>query len=140
MKITTAADYGIRALVYLAGQDRERVCLVSEISRAQDIPEKYLAKIMQSLAKSGLVKSLRGVKGGFVLARNPEDMSIRDALESIQGPVSLHKCIDEPETCGYSDNCGVRPVWLAAQEKMLEALSSASLKSVVETSISNSPQ
>jgi len=140
MKITTAADYGIRALVYLASQDRGKVCLVSEISRAQEIPEKYLAKIMQSLAKAGLVKSLRGVKGGFVLARDPAEMTIRDAVESIQGPVSLHKCIDEPESCGLSGNCGVRPVWLAAQEKMLEALSGADLKSVAEASVSNATQ
>lgn len=133
MKITTAVDYGIRALVYLARQRPEKVCLVSEISRSQDIPEKYLAKIMQSLARGGLVKSLRGVKGGFMLARPAGELTLKDAVECLQGPLSLNRCLNEPGVCDLSGTCVVRPVWLNAQEKMLEVLESADLKSVVES-------
>ncbi len=135
MKITTAVDYGIRALVYLARQRPEKVCLVSEISKSQDIPEKYLAKIMQSLAKGGLVKSLRGVKGGFLLAKPAAELTFRDAVECLQGPLSLNRCLNEPESCDSSGTCVIRPVWLDAQNKMLEVLESTDLKSLVESDI-----
>jgi len=131
MKITTAVDYGIRALVYLARQEPEKVCLVSEISKSQDIPEKYLAKIMQSLSRGGLVKSLRGVKGGFMLARPAEELTIKDAVECLQGPLSLNRCVIDPGSCNMSGTCATRPVWQSAQEKMLEVLGSTDLRSVV---------
>lgn len=134
MKITAAVDYGIRALIYLAKQDAGRVCLISEISREQDIPEKFLAKIMQSLSRGALVKSYRGVKGGFTLARAPEDVTLRDAVECIDGPVSIMGCVISPDKCAYSEGCNVLPVWKDAQEQMLKVLEKADLRSISEGS------
>jgi len=135
MKITTAVDYGIRALVYLARQRPEKVCLVSEISRSQDIPEKYLAKIMQSLAKGGLVKSLRGVKGGFLLAKPAAELTFREAVECLQGPISINRCLNEPGVCDSSGTCVIRQIWMDAQQKMLEVLDSTDLKTLVERKV-----
>lgn len=134
MKITVAVDYGIRALQYLARQKPGKVCLISEISREQDIPEKFLAKIMQSLSKGNLVKSYRGVKGGFALSRPPEEVTLRDAVECLEGPVNIISCLGQPEKCVRSTACLVRPVWREAQEQMLKALEKTDLKSISENS------
>ena len=73
MKLTRAAEYGILALLYLASQPMEKVCFIGEISAARGVPDKYLAKILQTLARGGILKSHRGAKGGFSLARLPEE-------------------------------------------------------------------
>jgi len=130
MKLTSALDYGIRALIYLARQPADKVCFISEISAGMSIPEKYLAKILQNLSKGGIVKSYRGVKGGFSLARPPEELTIKDAFECIEGPMALHKCIDEPGSCDRNEVCNVRPVWMNAQERILEVFENADLKSL----------
>jgi Rrf2 family protein len=130
MKLTSALDYGIRALIYLARQPGGKVCFISEISSAMNIPEKYLAKILQSLSKGGMVKSYRGVKGGFSLAKPPEELSIKDAFECLEGPITLRRCIDEPGICDMNESCNVRPVWQDAQDRMLEVFEKADLKSL----------
>lgn len=132
MKITVAVDYGIRALIYLAKQEPGKVCLISEISRDQDIPEKFLAKIMQSLSKGNIVKSYRGVKGGFSLAKPAEDVTLKDAFECLEGPFSINKCVLEPGKCDVSQSCSVRPVWVRVQEQMLGTLGNTSLRSIME--------
>ena len=99
MQFTKAEEYGIHGVIYLAEQDRSRVTPLSEISEAQDIPEKFLAKIFQSLSKAGIVRSHRGVRGGFTLSREPDELSVKEILEAIQGPYHLMKCIADRDTC-----------------------------------------
>jgi len=123
-------DYGIRALIYLAQQPADKVCFISEISAGMNIPEKYLAKILQCLSKGGLVKSYRGVKGGFSLAKPPEELTIKDAFECLEGPMSLHKCVSDPGSCELNEDCNVRPIWVRAQERLLEVFESADLKTL----------
>ncbi len=108
MRFTKAEDYGLYGVLYLAEQDNGRVVPLSEVSREQDVPEKFLAKIFQSLSKAGIVKSHRGVKGGFTLARAPEDITVRELVETIQGPYFLAKCIHDHRECDKSANCPVR--------------------------------
>ena len=91
MQFTKAEEYGVHGVIYLAEKDRSMVTPLSEISEAQGIPEKFLAKIFQSLSKAGIVRSHRGVRGGFTLARDPEEITIKEVLETIQGPYHLMK-------------------------------------------------
>lgn len=100
MQFTKAEEYGILGVLYLAEKDEPKVTPLSEISEAKHIPEKFLAKIFQSLAKSGIVRSHRGVRGGFTLAKDPSQIAIKEILESIQGPYHLLKTADN----GSSDN------------------------------------
>jgi len=132
MRLTKAVEYGIRALLYLVQQPPDKACLISEISRAQGIPEKFLAKIMQSLAREGIVKSYRGVKGGFSLARAPEDVTLKDAVECLDGPLVLFECLSATNQCKRSRACNVRTVWMEAQEKLLETFEKATLKTLSE--------
>ena len=108
MRFTKAEDYGLYGVLYLAEQKNGRVVPLSEVSKEQDVPEKFLAKIFQSLSKAGLVKSHRGVKGGFTLAKAPEEITVRELLETIQGPYVLAKCIHDHKECKKSENCPVR--------------------------------
>jgi Rrf2 family protein len=91
MQFTKAEEYGIMGVLYLAEKSEPQVTPLSEISEARQIPEKFLAKIFQSLARSGIVRSHRGVRGGFTLARDPSEIAIKEILESIQGPYHLLK-------------------------------------------------
>lgn len=132
MKLTRAADYGIRALVYLAGQPPDKVCLISDISSSQNIPEKFLAKIMQILTKGGIVKSFRGVKGGFSLARAPKDINLRQVIECLEEKIALNVCLISHKACDRSCECPVHPVWIEAQAKLVEVLEASSLESLAE--------
>jgi Rrf2 family iron-sulfur cluster assembly transcriptional regulator len=127
VKLTRGADYGTLGILYLARQPRDRVVLISEIAAAQDVPESYLAKIFQDLAKAGLVRSHRGARGGFTLARAPEDVTLRQIIEAIEGPVALNRCLDPREGCERSADCAVHAALAAAQEKLITALEGVTL-------------
>jgi Rrf2 family protein len=103
MQFTKAEEYGMFGVLYLADADRSKVIPLSEISQAQDIPEKFLAKIFQSLSKAGIVRSHRGVRGGFTLAKSPDQISMKEVLETIQGPYHLMKCTESIAACDHAD-------------------------------------
>src|SRR4051812_9320797 len=100
MQIPKRVDYGLRAVIYLAGQVPNKKCSLSEIASTQGIPRKFLEKIIQSLVRSGLVKSKRGPDGGYALARPPAEVSFRDVIEALEGPVAVNLCMDPQMTCG----------------------------------------
>jgi len=120
MQITKAESYGLLGVIYLAGQEDGRRVPLSEIAESQDVPEKFLAKIFQYLTKTGIVKSHRGVKGGFTLARNPKELTFRDVLEAIQGPYHLIMCIPDRKNCQKSDGCPIRVVMQTAEESLMK--------------------
>jgi len=119
MQFTRAEEYGIHGVIYLAEQDRNRVTPLSEISEVQDIPEKFLAKIFQSLSKAGIVRSHRGVRGGFTLAKDPAELSVKMILEAIQGPYHLMKCIADRSTCNKEGFCALRELMLMAETRLV---------------------
>src|SRR5512135_1502464 len=98
MQITRETDYAIRCVYYLAGK-KSGVTMVDEISKEMNIPKSFLAKILQKLAKASLVKSYRGVKGGFELSRAPEEISLLGVIEAIQGPVAMNICALDSSLC-----------------------------------------
>ncbi|SYZ74110.1 putative HTH-type transcriptional regulator aq_268 [Candidatus Zixiibacteriota bacterium] len=120
MQFTRAEEYGIMGVIYLAEQERDRVVPLSEIAQSQDVPEKFLAKIFQNLTKAGVVRSHRGVKGGFTFAKNPDEVTIREIVEIIQGPYHLIRCLHEVDCCEKYKECPIRLVLEEAEEKLLE--------------------
>lgn len=113
MRLTRGGEYGILGVLYLAQQDDGMVSVLSEIAKAQDVPPLFLAKIFQALTRAGVVKSHRGVKGGFSLARAAGEITIKDVIEAIEGPIGLSR--DTLPT--------VHAIWDEAQEKMTDVLS-----------------
>ena len=111
MEITRETDYAIRCVLYLA-RKKEKVLMVDEISRNMAIPRSFLAKILQKLTKGKIVTSFRGVKGGFQLAKRPEEISLLDVIEIIEGPVAMNACAVDKKVCSFSGTCTVHPVWV----------------------------
>ena len=120
MQITKAESYGLLGVIYLAGQDRDRRVPLSEIAESQEVPEKFLAKIFQYLTKTGIVRSHRGVKGGFTLLRDPNKLTFKEVLEAIQGPYHLIMCIPDRKTCLKSEGCPIRKVMKDAEEGLMK--------------------
>lgn len=126
MKLTRGTDYGIRGILHLAMQPFEQVTLLHDIAEKQDVPESYLAKLFQDLNKAGLVRSHRGAKGGFSLARPASDITLRQVIEALQGPISLNRCLDIRDVCSRQDQCAVSLVLREAQQQLVETLDAAS--------------
>jgi len=135
MKITRGTDYGIRGILYLAMQPNGKVSLLHEIAQNQDIPETYLAKLFQDLTKAGLVRSHRGAKGGFCLAKPASEITLRHVIEALQGPISLNKCLDIREECPYVEDCAVYIVLRKAQEQLLNTLDAATLEVLAQQTV-----
>ncbi len=125
MKLTRGGEYGIRGVLYLAQQNDGKVSMLSAIAKTQDVPPRFLAKIFQALAKAGVVKSHRGAKGGFSLARPANEITIRDVIEAVEGPVLLNVCLTGPGECTRDEICPMHAVWSEAQEKMMSVLASS---------------
>jgi Rrf2 family protein len=94
-----------------------------------DMPKSFLAKILQKLARANIVKSYRGVKGGFRLARKPKEINLLEVIEAIQGPVVMNICALDKKMCRFSGTCTIHPVWIEVRkqvEKLLRKRSFAS--------------
>lgn len=128
MQITREGDYGIRSVLYLACQPYKKISFVNEISEEFKIPRSFLAKILQKLVKVKIVRSYRGVKGGFSLARQARDICMLEVLEAIEGKMYLNLCLMDKKKCGFSKQCPVTEVWSHAQSKVVEVLKKANFE------------
>ena len=131
MQFTKAEEYGMQGILHLANKGIGKVTPLSEISEAREIPEKFLAKIFQSLSRSGILRSHRGVRGGFTLAKSPRDITVKDILEAIQGPYHLTKCIPDPSCCPRSSQCAMRDMLATAESRMLDVFRGHTLEDLV---------
>jgi Rrf2 family protein len=127
MVLTRAGDYGIFGVLYLAKQPEGKIVSLAEVSRSEDIPEKFLAKIFQSLTRMGLIVSHRGARGGFSLARPADKISVKELMEAIQGPVCFSKCLNELENCDRKEICKLRTVLQKAQDHTVKLLGEKTL-------------
>jgi Rrf2 family iron-sulfur cluster assembly transcriptional regulator len=131
MVLTRAGDYGIFGVIYLAKQPKGKIVSLSEVSQAEDIPEKFLAKIFQGLTRYGLIRSHRGARGGFSLARSANQITVKDLLEAIQGPICFSRCLSELEDCDKKEACKLREVLKKAQDHTLKLLTQKTLADLV---------
>ena len=122
MELTKAGEYGVFGVIYLAKQPKDKVVSLSEVSKAEGIPEKFLAKIFQSLSRGGFIRSHRGAHGGFSLARPAEKITLRELIECAQGPIYLLNCLRDIDLCVRKGDCPVRKVWSKAQDSLVEIL------------------
>lgn len=132
MQFTKAEGYGMLGVLYLAEKERNIITPLSEISEVKNIPEKFLAKIFQSLSRSGIVRSHRGVRGGFTLGRRPQEITIREVLESIQGPYHLLKCIPEPDLCERATFCALRELLIIAENELVAVFEEHTLAALLK--------
>ena len=133
LELSRKSDYALRAVIYLARISEDRFGRVSEIAKAKDIPQAFLAQILPLLANQGLVKSQQGAHGGYALARSPETISFLDIIESVEGPLRLNKCVEgQHEDCTILDTCEMQHVWNRAQSQMVDFLRGVTMASMLE--------
>jgi len=122
MQITRQADYAVRAMVYLAQLGQDRRAATSQIAQDKQIPPSFLAKIVSQLSVAGLLQTSRGAHGGVSLARSPEEITLLDVVEAIDGPILLNECVSENNGCVFGEKCPMKPVWCDAQAELVNNL------------------
>lgn len=132
MKLSTKARYGVRAMLSLALDYGKGPVPLKEIAKHQGISEKYLEHLMVPLKSAGLVRSIRGMHGGYTLARPPLQINLNEVVQALEGSIAPVDCLDDPSICHHSELCITRRVWEKMQHAMGEVLKSTTLKDLVE--------
>lgn len=133
MKLSTRSRYGTRILLELSRRGGDKPVQVGEISRKQGIPVKYLEQLIRVLKQAGLVTSVRGPKGGHVMAKPPSEITLGQLVRLFEGQTELVVCISEPEKCTMSDDCRVRLAWMKATEALYKILDATTIEDVMQT-------
>lgn len=119
MHLTRQSDYGVRAILHLANLPYGEIVQTREIAAREEIPSKYLPSIIRTLARAGLIRTLRGNQGGVMLARPPEEVNLREVIEAVEGPIFLVPCMQGPQQCSHEDDCTFRQVCENLQQMMV---------------------
>lgn len=136
MKLSTKGRYGLRALIDLAQYSGEAPVSITSISARQDISERYLEQLMSMLKKAGLVKSIRGAGGGYVLAKEASKISVGDVLRALEGSLEPVECagIEPGGDCKAADSCVTKYVWQKINESINRTVDEIGLDQLVEES------
>jgi Rrf2 family protein len=127
LQISRKIDYGLRAMIHLAGLPVGKIASLQDLSTTLHIPREFLAKILKVLSAGALVRSSRGAHGGYQLARPARDISFLEVIEAVEGPVQLNVCLDHKDRCDVSAGCTMYQVWKVGQDRMLEVYKRTSL-------------
>jgi Rrf2 family protein len=131
MEITRQADYAVRAMIHVAGLPPETRVSTAAISEAQSIPLPFLTKVIAHLVRAGLVTTNRGMGGGVSIARAPDEITLLDVLEAVEGPITLNRCLLRGVTCELEEICAVHDVWRDIQEHLVRDLKAVKLDALV---------
>jgi len=132
MKMSTKGRYGVRLMLDLALHNGEGPVLLKDIARRQGISEKYLWNLINPLKTVGLVQSIRGARGGYKLAKKPSEISLKDIIRVLEGPLCLVDCVENPSTCERSPTCITRDVWCEASQNFMKTLENMTLEKMLE--------
>ena len=135
MKLSTRSRYGTRLMVDLAQRFTEGPIPLAEIAKRQDLSAKYLEQLIILLKGAGLIRSARGRRGGYMLARKPDQISVGEIVETLEGKLALVECVSDPELCYRSPECPTREIWVGMTGALKKELFSLSLKEVLQKSI-----
>jgi len=132
MKISTRARYGSRLMLELGLHFGQKPVLLKDIARLEDISEKYLSQIIMSLKAAGLVNSFRGAHGGYVLARPPDKITMKNIVGSLEGDLNLVGCVNNPSECKRTAKCVTRNLWAELGRAITQKLDSVTLQDLVD--------
>jgi len=131
MRISTKIRYGARAMLELASRYGEGPIDLKEIAKKEDISLKYLEQVIIPLRTAGLVKSVRGSKGGYSLAKPPSEICLNDLVEVLDGPIDLIECLKDPKKCSKSPSCVTRDIWKEASDAIYNIFHSITFEEMV---------
>jgi Rrf2 family cysteine metabolism transcriptional repressor len=131
MKISTKIRYGARAMLELAYHYGEGPIELKEIAKRENISLKYLEQVINPLRAAGLVKSIRGAKGGYSLAKPPSEICLYDVVETLEGPLNLLECLRDSKVCQKVSSCVTRDIWQEVSEAISKIFYSVTLEDMV---------
>ena len=132
MKLSSKCRYGIRAVIEIARNYQQRPTKRKEIAVNQNLDDSYLENILIELKNKNIVTALRGAKGGFVLKKAPEEITLLQVAESLQGDLSPTECLNTPSVCDRVSHCVTRPIWQKMKEAQEDVLGSVTIKDLLD--------
>ncbi len=132
LRLSTKGQYGVRAMFEIARGFPDRPVTIREISERQDVSVAYLEQILNRLRKAGLIRSVKGPGGGYLLSRDPSQTSIAAILNELEGPVAITSCLNPEEGCVRVDSCVTHLLWKALGEQVEAFLQTITLRNLVE--------
>lgn len=137
MHVSISTEYAIHSVLYMVVHQDHPILLVSDIAQALNIPESYLAKVFRNLAKTGIIRSFRGAKGGYSLGRQPEDITLKDLVRAVEGNTPVYQCLAERRGCHGQDICEVIATFESGEEQFYNQLEEVNFKDLKEFAIRN---
>jgi len=134
MKLSTRTRYGMRAIIELAQYEGKRPLQLKAIADRQEISVKYLEQLMSLLRSAGFVRSVRGSKGGYILARPADQVRLHEIFRCLEGPVTTTECTADSDVCKRSADCIARDIWLEVEAAVQNVLSAITLADLVKKS------
>ncbi len=132
MKLSTRGRYGARVLLDLSLHGGERPVQLKNIAQRQQISLLYLEHLLAPLIAGGMIRSMRGARGGVWLARSPQEIKLSEVVGLLEGSIALVNCVNDPQVCPRSELCVTRDVWVELKRAMDEVLESKALQDLVE--------
>lgn len=134
MKLSTKGEYGLRAMFDLAQRYGQGPVSLKTVAERQEISEHYLEQLIAGLRKAGLVRSIRGAQGGYILARDPQEVTVGDVIRVLEGPIAPMDCVseEEKEQCSRFDSCITKGIWVKVRDSINEVLDSITLQDMCE--------
>ncbi|HEY48495.1 MAG TPA: Rrf2 family transcriptional regulator [Dehalococcoidia bacterium] len=139
LRISTKGRYGTKALLDLAVCYGKGPVHVRNLAKSQRISERYLEQVLILLKVAGLVRSIRGAHGGFILARPPSEISLAEIIGAMEGSVSLVECVDHPGVCPHSARCVTRDMWVSMKNSLVGVLEAITLQDLAGDLINKYP-
>jgi Rrf2 family protein len=132
MKLSTRTRYAVRAIIELAQNGNNKPLQLKVIAQRQDISVKYLEQLMAILRSAGFVRSIRGSKGGYVLAKAPNQIKLNEVLHRLEGNVATVECVENEDYCSRSADCASRYLWVQVEQAIEKVLEAITLQDLVE--------
>ncbi len=132
MKLSTKGRYGLKAMFELSLTQENGPVPLRQIAQKQNISEQYLEQIFSALKKAGLIKSVRGAQGGYLLVKEPKDITVGDILIVLEGPVSISDCVMDEDICQNSGICVTKVVWERLKEGIEDVINSITLQNMID--------
>jgi Rrf2 family iron-sulfur cluster assembly transcriptional regulator len=128
VEITRQADYAVRAMIYLSRLPLGKRVSTAAISEAEGVPLPFLTKVISRLATARLVVTSRGMSGGVSLSGSPEEITLRQVIEAVDGPILLNRCLLRPGTCELEPYCAAHEVWTDIQTRFVQDLEAVTMR------------
>lgn len=132
MKLSTRTRYGIRAVIELAATDSRKPVQLKVIAKRQDISVKYLEQLMNALRSGGIVRSIRGARGGYILAKPPNQIKLGDVFNCLEGNVIIAECVEDEDYCRRAADCAARLLWIQVQQAIKNVLESETIQDLID--------